>query len=147
MMISKKTNSNNRENSPYWQELRRDWPSAIAIYAVLLATIFMLISLLFLFKLNGPYPYFQPQFWLIFILVSIWWSYLQKYGPRSVMLFRIMMIFIIPSMLIITLIAHTRNLGDIGIFISATILCSALIVVSVWFYRKSILRKRGPFRL
>lgn len=146
MGMAEKTNLQKRENSPYWQELRKDWPSAIAIYAVLLATIFMLISLFFLFKLNGPYPYFQLQFWVMFIVVSTWWSYLQKYGPKSVMLFRVMMLLIIPSMLIITFIAHIRESKDMGIFVSATVLCSTLIFVSIWFYRKSVLRKHGPFR-
>ena len=146
MVMAEKTNLNKRENSSYWQELRRDWPSAIAIYAVLLATIFMLISLIFLFKLNGPYPYFQPQFWIMFILVSTWWSYLQKYGPKSVMLFRAMMMLVIPGMLIITLIGHIQGSENMGVFIGNTVLCSVLVSISIWFYRKSVLRKHDPFR-
>lgn len=135
-----------RKNSPYWQVLRKDLPSALAIYLVLLATIFMGVAFLGLLNFDTIYPYFSPSFWVLAIVAYIWWNYLAKYRPLSVVIFKVMMMAIIPVMIAATVTAYAMGVKDMTSLYFLTSLCSAFNIIAIFFYSKSVLRKQGPFR-
>ena len=144
-MGSKKIIPNQENLNEHQKQLRRDWPSAIAIFTVVLACVSAGASILTLFSTKSPYPLSQPQFWIFAIPIIIWVNYLQKYRPIAVMIFRVMMAIVIPFMLILTLISYKLDPESLHFYISTTVFSSVLIAVSLWFYRKSVLRKEGPF--
>lgn len=145
-MSHKETAQNQDKENPHRAQLMHDWPSAIAIFTVVAASVGAGASILSLFSTISPYPMSQPQFWILAIPVIIWVSYLQKYKPIAVIIFRAMMILVIPITLAITLISYKLDPGSIHFYIGTTVFSSVLIAISAWFYRKSVLRKEGPLR-
>ena len=145
-MGSKKASQYKGNLNEYQNQLRRDWPSAIATFAVVLACVTAGASILTLFSTTSPYPLSQPQFWIFAIPIIIWVNYLQKYRPVAVIIFRVMMVLIIPFMLILTFISYKLDPESLLFCISTTVLSCVLIAISLWFYRKSLLRKQGPIR-
>lgn len=145
-MVRKKANQNKDNLNEHQKQLRRDWPSAIATFAVVLACVTVGASILTLFSTTSPYPLSQPQFWIFAIPIIIWVNYLQKYRPIAVMIFHVMMALDIPFMLILTFISYKLDSENLQFCISTTVFSSVLIAISLWFYRKSVLRREGPIR-
>lgn len=145
-MSSRKHNTNGHENTEisHLIALRTDWPTGISISFVLLATICVATSINALVGTSDPFPYEQPIFWIMVVIFLVWYNYLRNYSQKSMASYRIMMIIDIPLSLLITGIAYMLHADTLGFYIGANILTIILISISVWYYRKSVLRKLGP---
>lgn len=136
-----------RNQSPEWQVLRRDKPTFIASATVYLATLCIFLQLAGLAgAIYGPPPFLHPLFWILGIPLTVWALALGDYGPRSVAVFRVLMIADGPVALALLAAAYVARADILPPYIITAVAAVVLCMVGCWFYRRSALRRQGPFR-
>jgi hypothetical protein len=93
-----------------------------------------------------PNPPSRLLFWVLALPLVIWTSALRNYGPRSVAVLRVLMVADGPAALALLAIAYATGADSLPLFVIAAVASIVLSTVAAWYYRRSVLRRQGPFR-
>lgn len=136
-----------RRHSPEWQLLRSDVPTFITSAATYVATLCIAVAAIGLIDPDPtPFPQGRLLFWVLMLPLTIWALALRDYGPRSVAVLRVLMVADSPIALALLALAYATGADSLHLFVIVAIGAIVLSAIAAWYYRRSVLRRQGPFR-
>ena len=135
-----------RRDQAYWQRLRKDRRSNLAVIFGIVAGLVSLVALIgLLIPGSQAASRGSPLYWALLIPFAWWGSSLGGFEPRAMRLFT-------PSLLLWPFVAAASlakawsdGEGSTA-WVIALIACSACSIGAAWLYRGSVLQREGPAR-
>ena len=135
-----------RARSIYWQRLRKDRASALAVSAILIAVLCASIAwLAIILPATGGGRRSNPFYWVLMLPVGWWCASLAYYEAWAVRLLKPAMI-VFPAATAIALVVAAKQSGDVGLSCWALGLSVIGAVTCAVSLRESLLAQEGPFR-
>ncbi len=145
-----------QDASEYWQRLRKDKPSNLAVGGLVigaLATTVSLMALVFPHSDGAMHNRGNPLYWLLMLPFALWGWDLSTFSPRSVRTMRPAMI-VLPTLCGVILIVARHDDQDVlgGLDTGSWMILAAFLVTAIgslvsWMsLSRSLLQREGPDR-